>query len=263
MIMHSMYADLRRLVRLLRLAGHFVVGPFIAHVLLRLVDYPRQQALSKWWNYKLCRILNLRIHIHGNINSQPTLFVANHISWLDINCLGSVLKAHFVSKQEVREWPVFGAMAARIGTLFLKRGDATVTSMVADQMTWLLLQKKSLVMFPEGTSSDGNSVDRFHARLFQSAIRSRTAVQAVALSFPHEQGVNPLVPFIGDDNLLLHLWKLLSLPVVEVRLTFCKPIFAEGLDRRLLANHTRSQILSTFEFTSASTPREKISAQGS
>lgn len=249
-----MKLHVRRLQRLLRLAWHMLMGMCAAHVGLPVTNkvaqggqYRIQQAVSKWWNYKLCRILNLRLHIEGTINTAPTLFVANHISWLDIPCLATVLNAHFVSKEEVRGWPIFGAMAARTSTLFLRRGDATVTSMVADQMTWSLLRKRSIVIFPEGTSSEGDSVLHFHARLFQSAIRSHAEVQAVAISFPHEQGVNPAAPFVGDSNLLDHLWRLLAEPVMEARLIFCQPLAAAGLPRRVLANRARAQVLASIE----------------
>lgn len=244
----------RRMQRLLRLAWHMLMGMCAAHLILPVTNkfaqsgqYRIQQAIAKWWNYELCRILNLRLHIEGSINTAPTLFVANHISWLDIPCLAAVLNAHFVSKEEVRGWPIFGAMAARTSTLFLRRGDATVTSMVADQMTWSLLRKRSMIVFPEGTSSEGDSVLHFHARLFQAAIRSHAEVQAVAIRFPHGQGVNPVAPFVGDSNLLDHLWRLLAEPSMDVTLTFCQPLSATGLQRRVLANRARAQVLASIE----------------
>jgi len=252
-----MGSELRRMLRLARLVWHLMLGIFTAHVLLGAVNnlaynnqYRHQRALIIWWNRKLCRIVNLRIHIEGAINPKPTLFVANHISWLDITCLAAVLDGHFIAKDEVGAWPVFGAMAKRGDTLFVKRGDAAITSAVADQMTWRLLQKKNLIMFPEGTSTSGGSVQRFHARLFQSAIRARAEVQAVAIAYPDPDNnfyVNPVAPFVGEDNLLVHLWTLLREPALEIKVTFCKALPVEGKDRRTLADRARAQILATFE----------------
>lgn len=249
-----MRQELRRLQRLVRLAWHLMLGMVAVHLILGVrskgthdAQYHYQQTLATWWNRKLCEIINLRLRIEGKINSGPTLFVANHISWLDIPCLAAVLNARFVSKEEVRGWPIFGAMAARTSTLFLKRGYSSVTTRVAEQMTWRLLQKKNLVFFPEGTSSEGDSVLRFHARLFQAAIRARAEVQAVAITYPHAQGVNPIAPFIGDDNLLHHLWKLLAEPSMDVTLTFCQPLAAAGLQRRMLADQARAQVLAVVE----------------
>lgn len=262
-----MILQLRRLQRLLRLGWHLLLGLIAAYLVLGTVSrfahrLPRHQRYAqvvvRWWNRKLCHIINLRIHIEGAINPNPTLFVANHISWLDIACLAAILDARFVAKQEVRDWPLFGAMAIRNHTLFIKRGDASVTAAVADQMTWSLLQKNNFIVFPEGTSSNGASVEQFHARLFQSAIRARAEVQAVAITYPHPQGMNPAAPFVGDDNLLHHLWNLLREPAIDIKLAFCKPITGEGMDRRAMATHTRNQILANFE--SVTGERKNISA---
>ncbi|MEO5574510.1 MAG: lysophospholipid acyltransferase family protein [Gammaproteobacteria bacterium] len=253
-----MILELRRMQRLVRLAWHLLLGMLAAHLVLRTIKklahrLPRHQryaqAVVQWWNRKLCRIINLRIHIEGEINAHPTLFVANHISWLDITCLAGKLDARFVAKREVRDWPLFGAMATRNHTLFIKRGDASVTATVADQMTWSLLQKNNFIVFPEGTSSGGASVERFHARLFQSAIRARAQVQAVAITYPHPHGTNPAAPFVGEDNLLRHLWGVLREPAIDISLIFCKSLAAEGMDRRALATRTRNQILAAFATT--------------
>ncbi len=189
--MYLTICQLRRVQRLTRLVWHLFLGTLVAHLLPGaahkkagqfFLSNKHARTAVRWWNRKLCRIVNLRIYIDGQINLQPTLFVANHISWLDIAALASVLDARFVAKQEVGDWPVIGAMATRNHTLFIKRGDADTTSSVADQMTWSLLQKNSHIVFPEGTSSNGATVQHFHARLFQSAIRARAAGRGHRLS---------------------------------------------------------------------------------
>ncbi|MEO6696884.1 MAG: lysophospholipid acyltransferase family protein [Gammaproteobacteria bacterium] len=243
-----MIRQTRRLVRLGRLAWHMLAGLFVVYPLLsryrwlgwrELSQY--QQAASGWWAGKLCRILNLSLRVRGEISSVPTLFVANHISWLDSPCLRHVLDAIFVAKQEVREWPLIGGMAARTGTLFLKRGKNS--AQVADQMTAHLLNRRSVLFFPEGTSTDGRSLLCFHARLYQAAVRARVPVQAVAVTYPHQDGVNPLAPFIGDDTLLGNLWDMLAEPAMEIGVHFSEPLAADGRERRVLAEHTRGQIL--------------------
>ncbi|MEW6352709.1 MAG: lysophospholipid acyltransferase family protein [Pseudomonadota bacterium] len=233
----------RRAWRLARLTWHMALGVGAAHWVLHNVSPRRQEQIISWWTRGLCRIIALRVRVEGRINPRATLFVANHISWLDIPALQHLLNSRVVSKHEVGAWPVFGAMAQRAGTLFLKRGDHQSTALIADHMTWGLLQRKNFLMFPEGTSSDGLSVQHFHARLFQAAIRAHAHVQAVAISYPHAQGVNPLAPFIGSDNLIANLWKLLAEPAVEMRIVFCTPLNAAGLERRKLAALTREQIL--------------------
>lgn len=237
----------RRIVRIARLFGHLFIGAVTAHGLLPLLgrldrDQARALAVVRWWNRRLVDILNLRVTIEGEISNRPTLYVANHISWLDIACLRAVLDVTFVAKEEVRRWPVVGGMAARVGTIFLARGSKHDTARVADRMTWALTQRQKLLIFPEGTTSGGREVRHFHARLYQAAIRTHACVQAVALSYPHTDGVHPAVPFLDDDNLAHHLWRLLMEDGLTVKIAFCAPLPAEGQQRRTLANRTHAQV---------------------
>jgi 1-acyl-sn-glycerol-3-phosphate acyltransferase len=183
--------------------------------------------------------------VDGVARARPALFVANHISWLDIPVLRAVLDCAFVSKQEVRTWPVVGGLAAHAGTVFLERGTPAALARAADQMTWSLRQGRSVVIFPEGTTTDGRSVQRFHARLYQAAILACATVQAVALRYP--DGVDgreshAAAPFVGDMDLARHLWRLAGEDRLVARLHFCAPVAAAG-PRRALAEHTRGLIL--------------------
>lgn len=238
----------RRMQRLLRLVLHVTIGMGISYLILAPVNTmgsdptrPIQRALVRWWMAGICRILNLRIRIEGEVCGEPVLLVANHISWLDVPCLLATVNAVCLSKAEVKAWPVVGALAAHAGTLFIRRGEHTATG-VADQMARSLQGKLSVVFFPEGTSTDGETVRTFHPRLYHAAIQAQTSVQAVAIAYPHPAGVNPVAPYINDVKLLDHLWGVLAEPVVDVRLTFCEPVTATG-DRRALAVRTRGQIL--------------------
>jgi 1-acyl-sn-glycerol-3-phosphate acyltransferase len=114
-------------------------------------------------------------------------------------------------------------------------------------MTWLLAANSPVIVFPEGTSTDGSSVLRFHARLYQSASRIDGYVQAVAIRYPHESGINTAIPFVGDDYLAGHLWRLLGEESIEAELHFCAPLASEGRKRRMLADATRRQIIETLE----------------
>lgn len=253
----------RRVVRVARLFGHLFVGAVTAHGLLPLLDRldrdrTRVHAVVRWWNRRLLRILNLRLTIKGEISNRPTLFVANHISWLDIACLRAVLDVTFVAKEEVRRWPVVGGMAARAGTIFFARGSDYDTALTADRMTWTLTQRQHLLIFPEGTTSDGRGVRHFHARLYQAAVRTRTRVQAVALSYPHAHGVHPAAPFVDNDNLARHLWALLAEDRLTVRMAFCAPLPAAGQQRRILANRTHAQVCEAIGLKERATARTAV-----
>lgn len=242
------FRQTRRLWRIGRLLGHVFIGVVIAHFVLRVLslaganrDHRYQRALVRWWNRGVLHILNVHLRVEGEIFSGAVLFAANHISWLDIPCLRVVLDAAFVSKDDVRRWPLIGAMAEHAGTIFFKRGTHEATNEAADRMTWSLARQQSVIIFPEGTTSAGRNVHHFHARLYQAAVRTQATVQAVAIHYPHKDGTHPRVPFVGDDNLVNHLWRLLEHGRIEARLIFCAPLTAST--RGALATHTRAQIL--------------------
>jgi 1-acyl-sn-glycerol-3-phosphate acyltransferase len=248
-------AEGSRLARAARLIAHVGLGMLIAHVVIpftirRSKDRPSSLArrLTRRWMQDLCRLLGLRVEIEGTVCPGPVLFVANHISWLDIPALRAAVDADFVSKHEVLDWPAIGRMASRVGTIFLKRGAPKAAFVAADRMTWALTQGRSLIVFPEGTTTDGRTVRHFHARLYQAAIRTRTRVQPVAIAYPHAAGTNPLAPFIGDKDLIGHLWGLLGQKEMGVKLHFCPPIVAlSTARRRTLADHTRERIVQALD----------------
>ena len=246
------FCETRRLWRLGRLLAHVLVGAVIVHgifAMLTLTAADRglgcRRALVRWWNRGVLRILNVHLHLEGQIASGAVLFTANHISWLDVPCLRAVVDATFVAKDAVRRWPVIGRMSAQAGTIFLRRGGPNAANETAEQMTWSLARRRPVIVFPEGTTSEGRTVRYFYGRLYQSAVRTRGMVQAVAIAYPHASGAHPHVPFVGDDDLVRHLWRLLNEDRIDARLVFCTPLPAAGRERRALAARSRVQVLET------------------
>lgn len=239
----------RRVVRMTRIALHLVAGLMAAQLLWLSANtsLPRihtrrlQQNLLRWWARKLCRILNMHVQLRGPLPTRTTLLVTNHVSWLDIPALLSNVEADFVAKSDVLHWPVIGTMATGIGTLFLARGKPNAARTTADAMTWRLAQRRHVVFFPEATTSDGRGVRKFYARLYQAAIRTHSRVQACAIRYPGLDGAQGIAPFIDDDELVSHLWRLLGERRIVAELHFCDPLIPDA-DRRTLANRTRQQI---------------------
>ncbi len=200
-----------------------------------------QEFIRRHWCATVCRILAVRLETVGEPSPQTQLWVANHISWLDIIALGSLHPLLFVAKEEVAGWPVMGYLARRLGTLFVRRGDAEQTASIAEQMAWQLRQGKQLMLFPEGTTTNGERVLRFHAKLLQPAQLAHVPVQAIGLEYLEE--ARAVAPFIGEDEFLPHLLQIIALDRIHLRIHYCEPLPA-GLHRDVLAQTTRKQVVS-------------------
>ncbi len=235
------------LVRLLGLIAHALWGTLVAAVVPSdaLSDTAAGQRVVRFWHWGVLSLLGIRLEALGRPVEGPTLIVANHISWVDIAALGTLCPGHFVAKSEVETWPLLGWLARRAGTFYIRRGDRKASAAVAARMTEAFIRDQSVLLFPEGTSTDGRQVRPFHARLFAAAIEAGCPVQPVAVRYPDRSGAtHPAAPFIGDDTLLHHLWGLLrARGEFTVELRFLAPELSTGLTARALATRARDVIV--------------------
>lgn len=233
----------RRAVRLPLLTLHILAGVLIAAALGfgRQRRYASARPLAVW-SRGLCRILGVRLQSQGTPHAGTALFVANHVSWLDIFCIAAVCPTHFLAKHEVAGWPLLGWLSRRAGTAFIRRGGENGAGDATEQLVWRLRRGERALVFPEGTSTTGGSVRRFYPRLFQVAILARCPVQAIALRYPRAGGTDPVVPFVGDDELLPHLWRLLGEAGVVADLHFGAVHRPPHPSRDMLARLTQAEI---------------------
>jgi len=194
----------------------------------------RRQRWSRFFMARLSNALPFDVSVHGELPQAPMLWVSNHVSWTDIPLLGMLTPLSFLSKAEVRTWPVAGWLAAKAGSLFIRRGSGD-SQLIRKQMTRHLQQAHPLLMFPEGTTTDGRSLRTFHGRLLSAAIDSEVALQPVAIRYVREGQPCTLAPFIGDDDLLSHLMRLFANDRGGVEIHLLKPIACEGRERAALA----------------------------
>ena len=157
--------------------------------------------------------MGIRYRVEGKAPVGTTLIVSNHLSYLDIVIASAATPCSFVAKQEIREWPVFGTLAQLGGTIFLDRESRASAWEAADRMTERLEAGVSMLFFPEGTSTDGGEVIRFHSTLFESAIETGLAVTPTAIFYePRSPGVLERdVCWFGDESFLPHLLQVLGL----------------------------------------------------
>lgn len=222
--MNSSTSFLTRLSRLFRLAGWLW---YAARKIGRLDKRPsadHQQVLAEISD-RLLSILNIHLHIepqsHGSDSFQAALIVSNHISWLDIFALCAFRPAGFIAKQEIRKWPLIGKLCANIGTVFINRNDRKDIAPVNAAIGTALTGGRSVCFFPEAKTSDGLGLLPFKAALFQSAVDTQMPVCVVALRYLDGNGNQTTLPsYAGDTSLLRSLWNILSMPDMEIRLSW-------------------------------------------
>ena len=237
--------SLRRLFRIWGLLGHLALGLLLAFFVLRRCGGRRDGAIVSWWLGRMARLFGVSMSVHGKAAQGPLLHVSNHVSWLDICVIGGLVRGHFLSKIEVRHWPVVGWLAARAGTLFISRGGLRASEQAVERIAFELRRGAKVVVFPEATTSDGKTVKRFHPRLFASAHLAKAAIQPLSLSYPAAGAGESLAPFIGDANLVQHAWAILGEKHTPVEVRFLPLVSSEGRDRRALAEVTRQAIASS------------------
>lgn len=203
-------------------------------------------SMNRAWSRTLMLLCGVRITVKGTPPAPgPSLWVANHVSWIDIFVMSSVRAVIFVAKAEIRRWPVIGWLVNNVGAVFVSRGERHSLKKVADQMRVRFAQGQVLGLFPEGTTSAGDDVLSFHSSLFDSAIRTGVDIQPVALRFIHKGQRSGRVAFVGEQSLIANLWVLLRSSGTEVEVDFLPLIpaaVAKELGRVGVARHTHEVI---------------------
>ena len=196
----------------------------------------------------VCRVLGFRVRVQGELSTaRPTLFVSNHASYIDIEVLGSLITGSFVAKSEVKTWPVFGVLAQLQRTVFVDRRVRSSAEQ-RDSLAARLEAGDDLILFPEGTSNDGNRLKPFKSALFSAAeVRvagHALAVQPVTIAYVRLNGtpigrhMRPYFAWYGDMALAGHLWQLAGLGRTDVLVEFHEPVTVEALgSRKRLAEH--------------------------
>lgn len=237
-----------RLLRLAHLQLHLLHGVATAvFILPRLSADQREQRIRKWCG-KLLGILHVRVIARGQIpaaTTARTLFISNHISWIDIWALKQLHPMHFVAKAEIRAWPVIGWLAARTGTLFITREKRQDTRRAMDSIEQALTRDECLCFFPEGTTTDGTELKPFKSSLLQAAINAQATVWPLAIHYPAPGGgPNTAVAYCRDITMRQSLWAVLKQPEIVVELRFATPMAAHAQERRHLAHQARQAIAS-------------------
>ncbi|MFQ5783416.1 MAG: lysophospholipid acyltransferase family protein [Alphaproteobacteria bacterium] len=211
------------------------------------------ERLPMFYHRGVCRIVGLVVERRGEVSqARPTLFASNHSSYLDISVLGALIPGSFVAKREVASWPLYGLLAKLQRSVFIER-RAGRAARHRDEMGARLAAGDNLILFPEGTSSDGNRVLPFKSALFGVAERRvdgrPITVQPVSIGYSRCGGMpmlrimRPFYAWYGDMELVGHFWRLLGLGPATVVVAFHPPVTIEAFEsRKALTAHCEAVV---------------------
>ena len=204
-------------------------------------------AITRWARWS-CAILGVRITHEGPIPSPPFFLVANHLSYMDILILHATVRGHFLSKSEIGSWPIAGRLAKWAGTLFIDRSKRRDVSRSLPELQEALRGGEGVILFPEGTSTAGSTVDPFHPSLLQAPLTLEMGTHVASLHYTTSSDANPAhmhVCWWGDMPFGSHFLKLLTLPSIDAHIRFHTDTF-HGEDRKALAQSARNGVLEMF-----------------
>ncbi|CAG0951691.1 1-acyl-sn-glycerol-3-phosphate acyltransferase [Methylophilaceae bacterium] len=231
---------------------HTLYGIFIASIILPGLGPRRRDLVISRWSRALLDLLNIRIVTHGEIppvHLTNAMFVANHISWIDIHALNSVRTSRFVAKSEIRRWPVFGWFAEKTNTLFIDREKRQDAARIVNITTEALRAGDCICFFPEGTTTDGTELKPFKGSLLQAAIEANSQVWPVSIWYPEAGGeANTDMAYWGEMNLIESMRLIIQQHSPVVELHFSSPIDATARERRHLSTLVRQAVAAKLNF---------------
>ncbi len=225
---------------------HVLLGLILAALVLPVGGKGVRLALIQWWCRRLLRCFNINLTTSGDLPGEQTqgvLFVANHISWVDIHAINSILPVRFVAKLEVKNWPVFGYLVRKSGTIFINRTRQRDAARVVQLASNALKLHDNLCVFPEGTTTEGELVLPFKSSLIQAAIDANAVVIPVAIRYANADGsLNRKAAYAGETSMAESMQAFIDMPEPAVHLHFCQPIIANGMSRQALAALAHAEI---------------------
>ena len=242
-------ASFRKFYRSILLAILIFFGLIITLLVLRGTIPTRGigTTFATTWLGLVARTFGVKIKSFGTPLAERTLFVSNHISWLDIFILGKLVPVHFLSKHEVKAIPVFGWLASRAGTLYIERGNNHSAKNVNSEIVEALKIDHNVLVFAEGTTSNGDIL-KFHGRMMQSAIDAQSMVQPIAIFYPskdpetQKQELNPTILFTGNTTMGESYDLISRSPSINVEVHFLKPISIRNQSRKEIAQHAFDEV---------------------
>lgn len=239
-------SKLRTHFRLLRAALHLVQGSATVAFVYPWLGEQHRLALKQRWSQQLLGMLGVRVRYQGVLQADPSLpggmIVANHVSFLDIFVVNAIAPTAFVSKDDVREWPLIGWLCARTDTVFLERGSRVAAQRTRETLASHLRKGKRIALFPEGTTTRGDTVLPFRSALLQSAIDAGTPVTPVGLRYRAQDGRPSVAPAYVDDISLIECLRSIAAEKRTYAEIVVHAPLTNAIDRRELSAHAHRLI---------------------
>ncbi|MGF6611031.1 1-acyl-sn-glycerol-3-phosphate acyltransferase [Paraburkholderia sp. WSM4175] len=224
-------------LRKVRLITHLLHGMWTVATRFPNASAERRHALNRAWSLKMLRLCGMRLVVHNDAArlDRGALVVANHISWIDIYVINAWRPTPFVSKAEIRQWPVVGWLAQQLDTVFIQREKRSDAKRIMHELAARLSAGELMCVFPEGTTSNGLELLPFHANMFQAAVSAGVPVQPLCIMYEDAQGRQSTAPaYIVDVSLSDSLDMLLRGGPLTAHVYVGAPL-APDADRRVLA----------------------------
>ncbi|MEM5364780.1 lysophospholipid acyltransferase family protein [Paraburkholderia azotifigens] len=230
--------------RKVRLVVHLVYGMWLLWTRFPRASAQQRLELNRAWSLRMLQLCGMRLVVHndGARLDEGVLVVANHISWIDIYVINAWRPTPFLSKAEIRKWPVVGWCAQQLGTVFIQREKRSDAKRIMHDLAARLNAGERMCVFPEGTTSDGVQLLPFHANMFQAAVSASRPIQPVCMMYEDAHGRQSTAPaYIGEMSLGESLDALLSDGPLTAHVYVGAPL-APGADRRLLAAEAQASV---------------------
>lgn len=234
--------NIRTAFRLTRIGLHLLWGVATVALAFPLLPLGARLWLKIRWSRQLLNTLGVRLLSSGTPPASA-LLVANHISWLDVYAINALLPTTFVAKDDVRGWPLIGWLSAQTGTIFIERGSRNAAMRTKERLAGKLRMHNCVSVFPEGTTSYGDSVMPFHGALFQSAIDAGAQVAPAVLHYSGPNGEpSRAAAYVGDTSLWQSLCAIVTASGLTVHVCFLPALGSDGQNRRYLAHQAQHRI---------------------
>lgn len=246
-------------LRLLGLVFLLLAGLPIAAFVFPWLAQPARNRTIRRWSALLCAVCGLRVRRAGvalpadladtgmQAWSPGRLVLANHVSWIDIFALNAMLPGRFVAKAEIGRWPLLGRLVALSGTIFIERGRRHAVAAINHRVRDCLKAGESVVVFPEGTTTDGTHLLPFHSNLLAPAVDTGAPIWPVALRYTSDGRPTRAPAFVGEQTLPESLWAILTAPRLAIEIAVLAPIEPKGATRHHLAALAEAAIAAHLE----------------